>query len=311
MNCRGVVTRCHKPANGQPMKHAHPVMPIAATFLAIALLSWMDAFMKGAAIAIGAYSALLVRALIGVVTMGPVWRIAGGRWPGRAAFKLHVVRGVVIAGMAFTFFFALVRLPIAQAIAISFISPLVALFLAALLLGEKIRLAAIVAGLLGLAGVIVILLGKISQETMGEEATIGVAAVLLSALLYAWNLILTRQQAKVAGPVEVAAFQNGVVLLVLGLVAPFFFTMPDLEVLLLIAVSSALSTAGTMLLSWSYGQEEAQVLVPIEYSGFLWGVLFGWLYFAEQVTASTVAGAVMIVVGCLVATRRRPEQSSL
>ena len=36
---------------------------------------------------------------------------------------------------------------------------------------------------------------------------------------------------------------------------------------------------------------EAQVLVPMEYSGFLWAVLFGWLFFAEQVSPFTIAGS--------------------
>ena len=66
-----------------------------------------------------------------------------------------------------------------------------------------------------------------------------------------------------------------------------------------------------MLLGWAYARAEAQVLVPIEYSGFIWAALFGWLYFGERVTAPTVAGTVLIVAGCWMATRRRPEQTAL
>ena len=293
------------------MHGRHSFLPIAVTMLAIGLLSWMDAFMKGASIAVGAYSALLVRALIGSVVMAPIWRWRGSRKPTRESMRLHTIRGVVNAGMAFTFFFALVRLPIAEGLAISFISPLVALYLAALLLGETIRPAAIIAGVLGLVGVVVILAGKIGSESMGDEALLGVAAVLVSAVLYAWNLILTRQQAMVAGPVEVGLFQNMVVGFVLALFAPFAFNLPGSAALIQIAISAGLSTSGLMLLSWAYGRAEAQVLVPIEYTGFLWAVLFGWLYFGEQVTWATVAGAALIVFGCLIGTRRRPEQSSV
>ncbi len=279
-------------------------MPIAATFFAIGLLSLMDAFMKNAAIAVGAYSALLVRAIIGVALVGPAWRLSGGRWPARHVVRIHLIRGVVVTAMAFTFFFSLVHLPLAQAIAISFIAPLIALWLAALLLGETIGRKALVAALLGLAGVVVILASKVFRETMDDGAALGIAAVLASAVLYAWNLILQRQQALVARPLEVGAFQNSMVFLTLLAFAPFFFVVPDGPAMRDIAISAVLSTVGGMTLSWAYGRAEAQVLVPIEYSGFLWAVGFGWLFFREAVTPGTVVGTVLIVVGCWIAARR-------
>lgn len=296
-------------------KRDHPLLPLAATFAAIGLLSLMDAFMKNAAIAVGAYSALLVRAIIGVALAGPAWRLTGGKWPARAVVRIHLIRGVVVAAMAFTFFFSLVRLPLAQAIAISFVAPLVALWLAALLLGETIGRKAVTAALLGLAGVLVILGSKIFRETMDEGAALGIAAVLLSAVLYAWNLILQRQQALVARPLEVGTFQNGVVFLTLLAFAPIFFVVPDGPALRDIAISALLSTAGAIMLSWAYGRAEAQVLVPIEYSGFLWAVAFGWLFFREAVTPGTVIGAALIVIGCWIAARRGrpapPEQAAV
>lgn len=285
----------------------HPLLPVFIAALAIGLLSLMDAFMKSAALAVGAYSALLLRAPIGIAIAAPLWRAKGGQWPSRHAMRLHVIRGVVISGMAFTFFFALTRLPLAQALAISFVAPLIAMFLAALVLHEKIGRQAIFGAALGLAGVVVILGSKILRETMGAGAPLGIAAVLFSAVLYAWNLVLQRQQAMVAKPLEVATFQNGVVFLTLVGFAPFFLHLPDLRAWGDIGVSAVLSTIGAMLFAWAYARAETQRLAPIEYSGFLWAALFGWLFFAEPVTAGTLAGAGLIVIGCWIATRRTPE----
>jgi S-adenosylmethionine uptake transporter len=75
-----------------------------------------------------------------------------------------------------------------------------------------------------------------------------------------------------------------------------------------IAAGATLSVAAAMMVSWAYARAEAQVLVPVEYSGFLWAALFGWLFFAERVTLATVAGAVLIVIGCWIATRSPPQQ---
>jgi len=289
-------------------KTDHPFLPVLAAFTAIGLLSWMDAWMKSAALAVGAYSALLLRAPIGFAIAAPLWRATGGRWPARATLRIHLVRGVVVAAMAFLFFFSLTLLPLAQAIAISFIAPLIALFLASVLLGEQVGRRAVVGALLGLAGVAVILAGKLWREPMSAGAPLGIAAVLASAVFYAWNLVLTRQQALVARPLEVATFQNGVTFLVLIGFAPFFLQVPERGEWTDIAVSAGLSVAGAMLFTWAYARAETQRLAPMEYTGFLWAALFGWLFFAEKVPPATIGGALLIVAGCWIATRGKPPE---
>jgi S-adenosylmethionine uptake transporter len=262
---------------------------------------------------VGAYSALLLRAPIGFAIAAPVWRAAGGRWPEWTTLRIHLVRGVVVAAMAFLFFFSLTVLPLAQAIAISFIAPLIALFLASVLLGEQIGRRAVIGALLGLAGVTVILAGKIWHEPLSDGAPLGIAAVLVSAVLYAWNLVLQRQQAQIAKPLEVATFQNGVTFLALVGFAPFFLRMPHGGQWIDIAVSALLSVSGAMLFTWGYARAETQRLAPLEYSGFLWAALFGWLFFREPVPAATIAGAVLIGAGCWIATRAdttAPEQAA-
>lgn len=285
--------------------------PILATMAGIALFSAMDAVMKSASIAIGAYSAYLLRCLIGFAMIAPVWWWRNRRVPERRVMRVHLVRGVVVAFMGWTFFASLVRLPLAEAIAISFVAPLIALYLAAWLLGEKIERRAIIAALLGLAGVVVIVGGKLGRENLDDDALAGLSLIAVSALLYAWNLVLQRQQALVAGPTEVSTFQNGVVSLVLLVGAPFLMVWPEGKAWLEIGAGALLAVGAALFLAWAYARAEAQKLVPIEYTGFLWASLFGWLYFAERVGPTTVAGAVMIVIGCWIATRRRPEQSAL
>lgn len=285
-----------------PSSRSH--WPVAAALAGVAALSLMDAFMKGASLAIGAYSAALLRSAIGLALIAPVWLAAGGRWPARRALRFHLARGVVSAFMALTFFFALTRLPIAETIAISFFAPILSLWLAAAILKERIRPSAVVAGAFGLAGTLVIVGGRIGREAMSADAAWGLAAILFSALLYAYNLILARQQAQLAGPLEIASFHSGVGAAVLAIAAPWYLAFPDGETLLAISAASVLTVLGAAVLGWAYAREEAQVLVPMEYSGFLWAALFGWLFFREAVTLATVAGTLLIVAGCAIATRR-------
>jgi len=278
-------------------------LPIMATVLGIALFSIMDAFMKRASIASGVYSALLLRSVLAGGTVALIWRARGGRVPAGPVLRLHALRGVVCAVMAASFFYGLVRTPMAQGMALSFIAPLIALYLAAVVLGEQIRREAIIAALFGLAGVIVIAADRIGGATIEGEAAKGIAAVLASALLYAWNLVLQRQQAQVASPWEVVTFQNLFVGLALLPLAPLLWHMPDLGAVRDVAGGAALATGALLLLSWAYARAEAQVLVPIEYTAFFWAALMGWLWFDEAVTPATLAGLALILIGCWIAAR--------
>jgi S-adenosylmethionine uptake transporter len=293
------------------MTRDHPLLPYAVTLAAVGLFSLMDALMKGAALAAGAYSALLLRNAIGFALIAPVWLATRNGWPSRAAMRVHLVRGLVAAAMAFTFFWGIARIPLAEGIALSFVAPLVALYLAAMLLGERVHPGAVWASLAGLAGVAVIAFGRAGTGGWTDEAAWGTGSILVSSMLYAWNLVLQRQQALAARPLEVATFQTGIVGLVLLVFAPLAFALPEHSTWPVIGGAAVLALAAVLLLAWSYARAEAQALVPLEYSGFLWAALFGWLFFSEQVTWPVLLGAGLIVGACWIAApRKRPEQTA-
>ncbi|MBV1689653.1 DMT family transporter [Novosphingobium sp. G106] len=291
------------------MTHARSPLPFLSVTAGIATFSTMDALMKSASMAGGVYNALLLRSIIGGLLMLPIWLLARGRWPALAVLKIHALRSAVVAAMAGLFFWALVRLPMAEAMALSFIAPLIALYLAAVVLGETIRPTAIVASVLGLAGVAVITAARFSTESPAEAAP-AIGAVLLSAFFYAWNLILQRQQALVAKPFDVALFQSLFMALFLILAAPVIMlawksapAWPTPALLRDVTGAAVLAAIALMLLSWGYARAEAQALVPLEYTAFVWAALAGYVWFSEAVTAATIAGTALIVLGCWIATR--------
>jgi drug/metabolite transporter (DMT)-like permease len=284
----------------------HHLLPFAAALAGVGFLSLMDAFMKEAALLIGAYTATVLRSAIAAALIAPVWLSRGPAMPTRAVMKLHLTRGVVSAFMALTFFFSLTRLPLAEAIALSFIAPLIALYLARVLLGEVISRNAIGASVLGFAGTLVIVGGRIGQGKFDEGAALGVASLFVSALLYAYNFIVIRRQAQVADPLEITTFHSGVAGLVLLTLAPLLWEPPSSAALLPLGAAAVLTLAGSLSIAWAYARAEANVLVPTEYSGFVWAAGFGWLFFRESVSWPTLAGTVLIIAGCWLATRPAP-----
>ena len=281
----------------------------AVATLGIASFSGMDAVMKGLAIAIGTYNALLWRTLAGASIAALFFFGAGNPWPGKAAMRVHLTRGLIGVPMAFLFFWGLARVPLAQAIALAFVAPLLALYLAAALLKERIERRALLASLLGFGGVLLIFWGQREAE-LGPDAFRGSLAILGSAALYAYNIILMRQQALLAKPTEIAFFTSGIMGASFLLAAPFLAVLPPPGELPAIVGAALLAFASLLLLSWAYARAEAQHLAPVEYSSFVWAAILGFLVFDEAVQPFTLAGAAMIVIACLIAATRRPPPAA-
>ena len=280
-------------------------VPFAVATAGIAFFSGMDAVMKHLSLAIGAYNALLWRTMAGAVLGGVVFFGMRHPWPAPAALRIHLIRGALSTVMAILFFWGLARVPLAQGVALAFVAPLIALYLAALLLKERIERRAILASLLGFAGVLVILAGQAVAE-LGPDAFRGSLAILASAALYAWNIILMRQQAQVARPLEIAFFTSAIMSAGFLLAAPLLAIWPAAGHMPAIAGAAVLAFLSLMLLSWAYARAEAQFLAPVEYTAFIWASLLGWIVFAEPVRPLTLAGAIMIVAACILAARRKP-----
>lgn len=289
--------------------HPNPAIPFMVACLGIGTFAGMDALMKGLSIQMGAYNAMLWRTGIAIILSGALFTLRRQPWPTHANMKIHVWRSMVVAVMAFLFFWGLAYVPLAEAIALSFIAPLIALYLAAALLSERIGRTAVLASVIGFSGALVIVAGKLGSD-YDEQVGLGIAAILLSAVMYAYNLILQRQQAMVAEPIEIAFFQSGIVFLLYLCLAPWFAVVPAADSVPALSGAALLSITSVLLLSWAYRRAEARILIPVEYTAFIWAALLGWLVFGERVTLPTLLGTGLIVSGCLLALRQpsnRPE----
>lgn len=282
-------------------------MPVLVCVLAILILAGMDAAIKSLVIAIGVYNTLMWRSIFVAAASSLAW-LAGPRTrPAFSNLKIHALRAVIICIIIVTFFWGLARLPLAEGIALSFMAPLMALFLASFLLGEKIQRQAVWASLAGLAGVIVITTGQFTQVRYSQDVLLGTISVLTSTLFYAYNLVLMRRQARLASPVEIMFFQNIVVTVLFLAPAPWLASELPAEFLWPIIAVAAMSLAGQYLMNWAYARAEAQYLIPTEYSAFLWAIALGWYVFDESVEWTTLVGAALIIVGCLIAAKAQPK----
>lgn len=286
-----------------PPRPSTPLGAFAIAIAGIGALSAMDAVMKALTLAIGAFPTMAWRSVVATALMAVVYLPLRTGWPDRPTMRLHLMRAAVMVPMGLCFFWGLARVPMAQAIALTFIAPLLSLFLAAILIGETIGKRTVTGSAIAFAGVLLIFFGQ-ARADLGRDALLGSASILVSAALYAFNIVLMRRQAQAAGPVEIAFFQFlltgiGYWLAALAMGMPPF---PHGQLMPLLG-ASLLAIAGMLLLAAAYARAGAAYLSSSEYSGFLWAALFGWIVFAEPVSPFTAAGAVLIVGGCWIAAR--------
>ena len=285
-------------------RHLSPAVAFAVAAAGIGLFSIMDAFMKSLVLAMGVYNALLWRTGTSVIISGVAWKLSGAVRPAAKVMRLHLLRGAITAAMALLFFWGLARVPMAQAISLAFIAPVLALLLGALLLGERVGARVVFASLGALSGVAVILMGQQSAAP-GPDALAGAVAILASAVLYAINLVVARVQAQAAGPAEIAFVQSAIVTAILLFAAPWLLALPPAGEWWKIVAGALLATSSLFLLAWAYAHGETGYLATTEYTAFVYAAVLGWVVFGEPVAATTLAGAAIIVAACLYAARRR------
>lgn len=283
----------------------HSGQAFAVALSAVALLSVMDAVMKHLVIVIGIVAVSIWRSLANLGLSAVLYLPRRLPWPDASTLRIHIARGVLGTVMAFLFFWGIGRVPLAQAIALTFIAPLIALVLASVFLNEQIGRRSAGASVVAFAGVLVIMFGQ-ARAQLGTQVLLGSAAIIGSALCYAGNIVMMRWQALAARPLEINFFQ-AVTVMACWIIALPFVGLPASPgwQWTWVAVASILSTCGTLLYSWAYARGEASYLSVTEYSAFIWASALGWLVFHERVSLTTVAGALLIVGGCLIAAHRR------
>src|SRR3954463_4135843 len=144
----------------------------------------MDAVMKHLVLVIGIFAVSVWRAAANLLVAGAIYLPRRGRWPDKKVMRVHIARSLIVTIMAFLFFWGIGRVPLAQAIALTFIAPLIALLLAALVLQEHVGRRSIIGSVAAFAGVVVIVIGQ-ARGAPGAALLLGSAAIVGSALCYA------------------------------------------------------------------------------------------------------------------------------
>lgn len=226
---------------------------------------------------------------------------------GRAGFVmpkpwLQFGRGAAVGVATICFFMAVMAMPLADATAIQFTSPIITALLSPFVLGEKTARATWLATLLAFGGVLVVLRPNLLE--LGPVAFYPLGA----AFGMSWLMMFNRKAAGVA-PNAVMQFLLAVIAapLLVGAAAaldlfggpPFQIPVPTLEVVLKCLGVAFFATLGHTLIYAAIVRATAQLVAPMTYVQLLVAVALGWSWFGEAPDAATLGGAAMIIAGGL------------
>lgn len=269
---------------------------------AIAVLSVMDAVIKGVAQRFPTFEVTFFRYLVGSLAIVAVAAARRPGWPSREALRANLYRAVLVVVTATSFFYALGALPLAEVLALSFLAPVFIAVFAVLALRERIDARVAAALAFGFAGMAVIVAGQ--PQGAFDGSLWGVAAVLLSTVTYALSMVLLRARAQRDDAVTIVAIQNLAPALMLAGPAAVVWVAPTASDWPALVAIGALGVAGHLLMVAAYARAEAARLAPIEYTALVWAALLGYAFYAETPTPATFAGAGLIIAGAFAVTRR-------
>ncbi|NVK34459.1 MAG: DMT family transporter [Rhodobacteraceae bacterium] len=248
----------------------------------------------------------LFQFLICVVLAIVTWdkRVLHSKRPG-----INFLRGVLLACASLAFFSSLKFMPLATAMAIFFIEPMILTLLAALILKEKFGIRRVLAILAGLVGVMMIL--SPSFENVGPAVFLPMVA----ATFFACYLLINRRYAGSDSllTIQITTGFAGTIVLGLALIggsfsgdADYAFLMPTPMQILLLAIIGAISFAGHAMVVIAFQKAEASLLAPLNYIEIVSAAILGLLVFGDFPDMQMWIGiAIIIASGLYIAHRER------
>ncbi|KUL93591.1 multidrug DMT transporter permease [Bosea sp. WAO] len=214
--------------------------------------------------------------------------------------KLQLARGIAVTVSSILFVSSLRYLPIADATATSFISPLFVTALSIPLLGERIGWRRWTATIVGLIGVLIVV------RPGGAGFQLAALLPMLSASSWAFALIFTRMMSATENPVTTLAWSAIIGFLLLSLLQPFGWQPLTAQAIWLGVFVGVASTIGHWFVILAFRHADASLLAPFAYLQLLWASIFGYFMFAALPDRFTWLGAVIISAsGLYIAHRER------
>ena len=210
----------------------------------------------------------------------------------------HILRGILGASAMGLTFTGLGLLPLPEVTAIGFAAPIFTVILAAILLGERIRMIRVTAVGLGLIGVSIMLWPRLSTSgDLQDGATLGAIVILIATLMRSLVQIHVRRMVETEHTAAIVFYFSLTAATLSLLTASFGWVVPDLKTVGLLISAGVMGGVGQILITSSYRFGSASMLAPYDYASMIYAVVIGYVWFGELPTVIMLSGASLVIAG--------------
>ena len=302
-------------------KLSGPTLGILLKLASTVVFTGMVVCVKLASQRIPAGELVFARSLFGAV---PLLLMVAWQGTLSTAFKTgrpgtHIARSAVGVTSMALWFVCLGMIPLPDAMAIGYAAPIFTVVMAALVLGETVRIYRWSAVAVGFVGILIILAPKLSLFEAGASfnTTAGSLAALGSAVTVSLAIVLIRKLAKTETTATMVLYFSVLASAFSLLSIPFGWVMPTVPEATLMIASGLFGGVGQLLMTESVRHADASTIATFDYAGMIWGLLAGALIFGETLGLSTALGTLLLLASGIfiiwrerrIGIRRRAEEN--
>lgn len=284
-----------------------PGLGIALRVLSVALFAVMNLCVRTATQEVPVGQMVFFRSVFALLPL-VIYLWARGQFPGGLRTRKpggHAARSLLGCSGMFLSFLAFQNLPLANATVLGFVSPLLTVLIAGLLLGEKPGLVVYGAIGAGFAGILVMLSPALQGPAMNGGMLLGTAAGLGAAVSACFAMAQLKKLTATEAPGAIALY-FALVCSGAGLITVFWgWVWPSTTILLILIASGIIGGFAHIVMTEAYARAPASTLAPFEYTAMIWAVLLDGLVFSLWPQPVTLLGAVLVVGAAAVVALRR------
>ena len=277
-----------------------PGLAIGLKLAAIFLFTAMSALVKATSDVVPPGEAVFFRSFFAIPVIVAWLALRGDQARGLVAKKPmnHVLRGVLGTSAMGMTFAGLGLLPLPEVTAIGYATPIFTVILAALMLGERIRLIRISAVAMGLVGVLIMIWPRLGGGAgLQDGATLGAALILAATMARALVQIHIRKMVQTENTAAIVFWFSATASVLSLLTLPFGWVVPDAGTLAVLVLIGLVGGVAQILVTSSYRFGPASMLAPIDYASMIFAILIGYVWFAELPTLVMLIGASLVIAG--------------
>ncbi len=273
-------------------------------FLGIFMFGLGNVLIKKINLEVPVIQTLFVRALLSCLGLAVYFYLFGKK----DLFKTHnralqIVRGVIGFFSLYSLYLSFDLLPLTDATAISFATPLFITALSLPVLKEKVTTPLWIAVCVGFIGV------SIMAEPTGHVTLLGAGVAIFSAFFESLVMLFSRLLSRKDAPLTSVFYHATVIAIIAGCLTPFFWVPVSFSMVLYLILFALISCLGQIFVVYAYTTAPAVALAPIIYTLMIWGALFGWFVWGESLSHNLLMGMPIVILSGLYIVRKESQKT--